>query len=151
MWPLDGWSRTAIHTPATIAPPTALCAFSVWSRNVAAPLALAYTGQRLTEIEAGSALACRARTDKAGAIPSEHAKGNAIDISSFVLADHRRIRVEQPESDFHLAHDLVGALRTTACGYFTTVRGPGSDPAHAEHFHFDLGVHGGTANYRLCE
>jgi Extensin-like protein C-terminus len=99
---------------AIVGKPTMLCSFarqfSVWSRNVAAPLTLAYTGQKLTEIEAGSAFACRARTDKPGAIPSEHAKGNAIDISSFVLAYHRRVRVKQPESDFPLAHDLVGAL-----------------------------------------
>ena len=135
--------------------PTMLCSFarrfSAWSRDVAAPLTLGYTGQRLTEIEVGSAFACRARYDKPGAIPSEHAKGNAIDISSFVLADSRRIRVKQPESDMPLAHDLAQALRTTACGYFTTVLGPGADPAHAEHFHLDLATHGSTAYYRICE
>ena len=135
--------------------PTMLCSFArqfaLWSRAVAAPLTLAYTGQRLTEIEAGSAFACRARTDKPGAIPSEHAKGDAIDVASFVLADRRRVRVKQPESDLALAHELVGALRTAACGYFTTVLGPGSDSAHAEHFHFDLALHGANANYRICE
>ena len=68
-----------------------------------------------------------------------------------MLIDNRRIRVRPPESDLPLAHELVGALRTTACGYFTTVLGPGSDAAHAEHFHFDLGLHGATANYRICE
>jgi hypothetical protein len=42
-------------------------------------------------------------------------------------------------------------LRTTACGYFTTVLGPGSNLAHATHYHFDLGVHGKSGNYRICE
>jgi hypothetical protein len=135
--------------------PTMLCSFarqfSSWSREVAAPLTVAYTGQKLAEIGAGSAFSCRARYDKPGAIPSEHAKGDAIDIASFGLADNRRIPVKQPESGPPLAHDLVHALRTTACGYFTTVLGPGSDAAHAEHLHFDSGMHGSTPNYRICE
>jgi hypothetical protein len=135
--------------------PTMLCSFgrqfSGWVREVGAPLTLAYTGQKLTQIEAGAAFACRARYDKPGAIPSEHAKGDAIDIASFVLADNRRILVKQQDSDVPLARDLIRALRTTACGYFTTVLGPGSDSAHEEHLHFDSGMHGATPNYRICE
>jgi hypothetical protein len=135
--------------------PAMLCSFarqfSGWVRDVGAPLTLAYTGQKLTEIEAGQAFACRARYDKPGAVPSEHAKGDAIDIASFVLADNRRIRVKEQGSDVRLARDLVRALRTTACGYFTTVLGPGSDAAHEEHLHFDSAMHGATANYRVCE
>ncbi len=49
------------------------------------------------------------------------------------------------------ARDLVHALRMTACGYFTTVLGPGADAAHEAHFHFDFGIHGATPNYRICE
>ncbi len=134
--------------------PTMVCGFAAtlgrWTRDVAAPLTLAYTGQKLAEIDAGS-FACRARYDKPGAVPSEHAKGDAVDIAAFVLADKRRIRIAPPESDLPRAHDLVGALRTTACGFFTTVLGPGADLAHAEHLHFDSGLHGATANYRICE
>jgi hypothetical protein len=135
--------------------PAMLCSFgrqfSSWVRDVGAPLTLAYTGQKLTQIEAGQAFACRARYDKPGAIPSEHAKGDAIDIASFVLADNRRIAVKQQGSDIPLARDLVRALRTTACGYFTTVLGPGADSAHEDHLHFDSGMHGVTPNYRICE
>jgi Extensin-like protein C-terminus len=123
--------------------------FSTWVRDVAAPMTLAYTGKRLSQIESGSAFSCRARYDKPGAVPSEHAKGDAIDIAAFVLDGGRRLRVKGQESDTE--RDLVRALRTTACGYFTTVLGPGSDAAHAEHFHFDTGLHGVTPNYRICE
>ena len=91
------------------------------------------------------------RYDKPGLVPSEHAKGDAIDIGSFVLADGRRIPVKQQNSDIRLSTDLVHALRMTACGYFTTVLGPGSDTAHEEHLHFDSGMHGATPNYRICE
>jgi hypothetical protein len=129
--------------------PIMLCSFgrqfSGWVRDIAAPLTLGYTGQRLAEVETGSAFACRSRYDKPGLIPSEHAKGDAIDIVSFVLADNRRVLVKQQNSD------LIHALRMTACGYFTTVLGPGADAAHAEHLHFDSGMHGATPNYRICE
>jgi hypothetical protein len=42
-------------------------------------------------------------------------------------------------------------LRGSACGYFTTVLGPGANEAHKEHFHFDLGQHGKTDNFKICE
>jgi hypothetical protein len=133
--------------------PIMLCSFgrqfSDWVRDVGAPSTLACTGQRLTQIETGPGCACRARYDKAGAIPSE--QGDAIDIVSFVLADNRRIGVKQQDSDIPLARDLVRALRTTAFGYFTMVLGPGSDAPHEEHLHFDSGMHGATPNYRICE
>ena len=129
--------------------PVMLCSFgrqfSGWVREVAAPLTLGYTGQRLAEVETGSAFDCRSRYDKPGLVPSEHAKGDAVDIVSFVLADKRRIQAKQQNSD------LIHALRMTACGYFTTVLGPGADAAHAEHLHFDSAIHGATPNYRICE
>ena len=46
-------------------------------------------------IETGQGFACRARYDKPGEVPSEHAKGDALDIAAFVLADSRRIFVKQ--------------------------------------------------------
>jgi hypothetical protein len=135
--------------------PTMLCSFvrelGDWVRDVAAPLTLAYTGRRLARIESGGAFVCKARYDKPGQIPSEHAKGDAIDIFAFVLADNRSIHVKPEESDSPVERDLVRVLRTTACAYFTTVLGPGTDAAHAEHFHFDTGLHGATPNYRICE
>ncbi len=146
---------TAFGTVGISGEPAMLCSFarqfSGWVRDVGTPLTLGYTGQRLARIEAGAGFACRARYDKPGEVPSEHAKGDALDITSFVLADNRRIPVKQQDSDSPLTRDLIHALRVTACGYFTTVLGPGSDSAHAEHFHFDSGMHGATPNYRICE
>ena len=146
---------TAFGTVEISGEPAMLCSFarqfSGWVREVAAPLTLGYAGQRLMRIEAGQGFGCRARYDKPGEVPSEHAKGDALDITAFVLADNRRIPVKQQASDIPPAGDLIHALRTTACGYFTTVLGPGSDPAHEDHFHFDTGLHGATPNYRICE
>ncbi len=135
--------------------PTMLCSFarqfSGWVREIAAPLTLGYTGQRLMQIETGPGFVCKARYDKPGAVPSEHAKGDAIDVASFVLADKRHVAVKQQSADVPAGGDLVHALRMSACGYFTTVLGPGADPSHEAHLHFDSGVHGATPNYRICE
>ena len=83
------------------AKPSMLCSFGLkftdWVRDVAAPLTLAYTGQKLAEIETGPGFTCTARYDKPGALPSEHAKGDAIDVVSFVLADKRRVTVKEPD------------------------------------------------------
>jgi hypothetical protein len=144
---------TAAGSVSMSGEPAMLCSFaqqfSGWVREVAAPLALGYVGQKLVRIETGEAFACRARYDKPDAVPSEHAKGNAVDIAAFVLADGSRILVKQ--KDDGAARDLAHALRMTACGYFTTVLGPGTDPAHEAHFHFDSALHGATPNYRICE
>ncbi|MBV9290514.1 MAG: extensin family protein [Hyphomicrobiales bacterium] len=144
---------TAAGNVSMAGEPALLCSFarefSGWVREVAAPLTLGYVGARLARIETGEAFACKARYDKPGAVPSEHAKGNAVDIAAFVLADGREIFVKQQDDE--TAHALVHALRMTACGYFTTVLGPGADASHAAHFHFDSAVHGATPNYRICE
>ena len=130
------------------AKPSMLCSFGLkftdWVRDVAAPLTLAYTGQKLAEIETGPGFACTARYDKPGRCRANTPKATRSTSCSFVLADKRRVTVKDPDP-------LVGALRMTACGYFTTVLGPGADPQHETHLHLDMLMHGGTANYRICE
>jgi hypothetical protein len=79
----------------------------------------------------------------------KHKLRERANIAAFVLADGRCIFVKR--QDDMTARDLAHALRMTACGYFTTVLGPGTDPAHEAHFHFDSGLHGATPNYRICE
>ena len=43
------------------------------------------------------------------------------------------------------------AVRTAACGWFTTVLGPGSDAFHASNMHLDIELHGSSGSYRICE
>lgn len=122
-----------------------------WIGNVVEPLARHHLGAGLAAVETGPGYACRKRNNQATGKISEHAKGNALDIAAFTLSDGRRIAVrpvDQPTPD---VTNFLAAVRTTACGYFLTVLGPGSDAAHAEHLHLDLGPHGRTLNYRICE
>ncbi len=67
---------------------------------------------------------------------SEHAFGNAIDFGAFVLEDGREIAVARSEN--LSTSRFLARVRQAACGPFTTVLGPGTDEAHADHFHFDL-------------
>ncbi len=54
-------------------------------------------------------------------------------------------RAETPEAKF-----LV-AVRDAACTVFTTVLSPDTNAAHRSHMHFDLGCHGKTCTYLICE
>jgi hypothetical protein len=135
--------------------PTMACAFArqftTWVRDVAAPLTLAYMNSKLAAIETGQGFACRTRYDAPGEKISEHAKGNAIDVTAFRLEDSRRLSVKDASASTQIDGILMRTYRATGCGYFTTILGPGSNEAHKEHLHFDYGLHGNTTNYRICE
>jgi hypothetical protein len=122
-----------------------------WLGNVVEPLARHHLGGGLAAVETGPGYVCRNRNNEAAGKLSEHAKGNALDIAAFALRDGRRVAVLPPDRVAPAEAAFLAAVRTTACGYFLTVLGPGSDAAHAEHLHVDLGQHGRTANYRICE
>jgi hypothetical protein len=69
---------------------------------------------------------------------SEHAKGNAIDLMGITLDSGRVIDVEKPGWFSFRERGFLRKVRGEACGYFTTVLGPGYNWAHRNHFHFDL-------------
>ncbi len=122
-----------------------------WIGSVVEPLARHHLGDGLAAIETGPGYVCRNRNNAAAGKLSEHATGNALDIAAFALSDGRRVEVRPPEQLSSAEAGFLAAVRTTACGYFLTVLGPGGDDAHAGHLHVDLGLHGRTANYRICE
>jgi hypothetical protein len=88
---------------------------------------------------------CRTRNGADGAVLSEHARGNAMDIDAVVFEDGRVLSLSSPQLELGLAT----TIRSTACDSFSTVLGPGADAAHERHIHLDLERrrHGG----RLCE
>jgi hypothetical protein len=120
-----------------------------WIGNVIEPLARHHLGSGLAAVDTGPGYACRKRNNAATGKLSEHAKGNAIDVAAFRLNDGSRIAVRPGDGPAPAVTAFLAAVRITACGYFLTVLGPGSDDAHAEHLHLDL--RGRTANYRICE
>jgi hypothetical protein len=135
--------------------PVLNCAFArqfvTWLGDVAAPVVAGHEDSALAAVSTGPGFQCRGRNGDASAKMSEHASGNAIDIDAIVLADKKRIDIVSVADAANPAYRLLMALRISACGYFTTVLGPGSNAAHATHYHFDLGIHGKSSNYRICE
>jgi hypothetical protein len=125
--------------------------FAEWTANVAAPMVEGHSHQALASIVTGPGFVCRGRNGDSSSKVSEHALGNAIDIAAFVLADKTTLPVKDVLDKAKSYQPLLKALRITGCGYFTTVLGPGSNAAHEEHYHFDLGIHGKSGNYRICE
>lgn len=150
---------TAIETPAGEvdfpSAPILNCVFAKrftsWVADVAAPVVKAHTDEALAAIVTGPGYECRTRNGDTTTKISEHASGNAVDIVSFKLADKESMPVANVAKTSHVESRWLMALRVSACGYFTTVLGPGANAAHAEHYHFDLGLHGKSGNYRICE
>jgi hypothetical protein len=124
--------------------------FAIWVSDVASPVVAAHRGAKLDALSTGPGFQCRGRVGEASGKTSEHASGNAIDIDA-LIAGGKRIEIADVAAPDNPARPLLMALRISACGYFTTVLGPGSNAAHASHYHFDLGVHGKSSNYRICE
>jgi hypothetical protein len=125
--------------------------FSRWIADVANPLAIQHLGGTITAVRSGKGFVCRRRNNLPTGKLSEHSFGNAIDIIGFDLANGAKFNVREASKLPPNEAGFLDALRKTACGYFTTVLGPGSNPAHATHLHVDLGKHGKSGNYRICE
>jgi hypothetical protein len=117
--------------------PVLHCAFAesvaTWLRDEAAPRA-DKLGAGLRTVETYDDFECRGRNRVAGAKLSEHGKGNAVDLRSFILADGRAMGL----TDVKVAKEFRDDIRESACHRFTTVLGPGSDSHHEGHIHLDL-------------
>lgn len=116
-----------------------------WLAAVVQPSAQARFGSAVVGLESFGAYSCRSIDNLQGTQLSEHAFGNAIDVSGFKLADGREISIvrdwkktDTQESAF------LHEIHAGACSHFTTVLGPGADPFHYNHFHLDLAMHGAT-------
>jgi hypothetical protein len=117
--------------------------FSKWLKESGAPILSAQLNSPVESISTGPGFECRGRNGDGSAKVSEHGYGNAVDISTFRLRNGKTLNVGDST--------LLPGVRASACGYFTTVLGPGSNVAHAAHFHFDMGAHGKSGNYRICQ
>ncbi len=131
-----------------------IAALNNWVKDVVEPEAQARFNERVVEITSFGTYSCRGINGDAGARLSEHAFGNAIDVSGFRLADGREISImrDWPRGD-PPTQAFLRDIHAGACGYFTTVLGPGYNFLHYNHFHLDLAMHGETSTgpRRYCE
>jgi hypothetical protein len=112
-----------------------------WLDDVVQPAADDWFGEKVVRIEVPSAYACRTRNSQFGAKLSEHARGNAIDVSAFILESGERVSVLSDWNGSRKKRKFLRQVREEACGRYKTVLGPGSDRFHKDHFHFDLQAH----------
>ena len=142
--------RTSIRLPDE---PTLSCRFGErfghWLRDLVAPLIAGELAVELKSVRTGPGYECRNRNRAEAGKISAHAFGLAADVASFELANGRTLTVK-PDGDEH-SQATVAAIRVAACGWFTTLRGPGSDAAHADHMHVDIMQHGSSDRYRICQ
>jgi hypothetical protein len=106
-----------------------------WLENTAKP-AFADMGGGLKGLRLSGHYACKTQNNQPGARISAHARGRAIDISSFILVDGTVITVGEGWADTETS-GVMRELHAGACGLFSTVLGPEADRYHAGHFHFD--------------
>lgn len=102
-------------------------------------------GSPLVSVATAASYDCRNRNSQQAAKISEHARGNAIDLSAVRLKNRTgyALASEGTPETFRVR------FRDAACRFFSTVLGPGSDPYHAEHIHLDRAERRG--GYRICQ
>jgi len=135
--------RIAITPPATLRC-TMAEAVAHWIREDVVPIA-ATLGAPLGGIANFDSYDCRGRNRVAGALISEHGKGNALDVRAVTLANGKNYEL----TDIAVAKPMRENLKASACARFTTVLGPASDGFHENHVHVDLAERRG--GYRICQ
>ena len=123
-----------------------------FTTNRIQPLAEFHLGTKVTTIATGPGFVCRRRNNRPDGKLSEHAFGNAVDITTMKLANGERFEVKQKALQPPPAAAFQASIRREACVFFTTVIGPGTNDTHATHLHLDLGRSKKNPNpYRICE
>jgi hypothetical protein len=126
-------------------------ALDQWLADVVQPAAFRYFGAPVIGAKVLGSYSCRTRNNQPGARISEHAFGNAIDISSFMLAGGRWTEVETGWRGRGDERAFWHEIHAGACKRFYTVLSPDADSFHHNHLHLDLARHSRDGNYRYCK
>lgn len=124
-------------------------ALGAWTSEVISSAASLHLATPLEALLTGPGYECRTRNRAETGKLSEHGRGRALDLIGLRMADGREISIASVHRASGAERDFLLAAMTSACGYFATVLGPGSDAAHADHLHVDLAQRG-DRNYRIC-
>lgn len=137
---LQGLSGNIGVRPAVTLNCQVTLAFAKWVKNELAPSARFRYWSGIKTIQPLGGYSCRRMNNSRQKYNpmSEHARGNAIDVGKFVLKSGHAIDVRKKGLFSFREGRLLQAVRSDSCKYFNTVLGPGSNPEHWNHFHFDL-------------
>lgn len=114
-------------------------ALSRWTREMMLPAAaLAFPEKKVTAIANASTYICRNRNSAENGKISEHAKGNAVDISTIAFDKGEPLVMKPRGEDGTPEGAFQRAITAAACLFFRTVLSPGSDATHQDHLHLDV-------------
>jgi hypothetical protein len=136
--PLTTRSVAATITPAATLACPVVSALDRWVAEAIQPAAQRWFGQPVVEIKQISAYSCRGMNGNPRARISEHAFGNALDISAFVLADGHVVTIRRGWAGTPEEQGFLRDVQSAACSMFSTVLAPGSNRFHYDHIHVDL-------------
>jgi hypothetical protein len=122
-----------------------------WVQEVVEPAARYNFRQELAGVKVLASYSCRPMNSVEGAMISEHAYANAVDIGGFVLADGSTISVRNDWNGSAREQAFLRSVHNGACEYFTTVLGPNYNSLHNDHFHLDLAHHGRDGLMHICK
>src|SRR6202163_4776564 len=134
---VTAFGPVAMRPAATLACPI-VSALDRWLADAVQPAAQRWFGARVVEIKQISAYSCRGMNGNSHAHISEHAFGNALDISAFTLADGRQVTVKDGWRGLPEEQGFLRDIEAAACQQFSTVLAPGSNAYHYDHMHVDL-------------
>ena len=125
-----------LNRPAALSCDLAL-AFASFEYEFIQPLAVRYLRQPVTRVWHAGTYHCRDIRGKAKGL-SEHAKGRAIDLTGFDLADGTVINIGRDWRAPGPKAEFLRALVKRACERFDVVLTPDHDREHHDHLHLDL-------------
>ncbi|MDO3442612.1 extensin family protein [Agrobacterium sp. V1] len=114
-------------------------ALSRWTKEMMLPAAaLALPEKKVTAIANASTYICRNRNSAETGKISEHAKGNAVDISTIAFDKGEPLVMKPRGEDGTPEGAFQRTITAAACLFFRTVLSPGSDATHQDHLHLDV-------------
>jgi len=148
--PKVGGALNIGYSPSDVAPSCpVVTALALWEWRVVKPAAREILGSEVIRIRHFGSYSCRRLYGRSEGRWSEHAIGNAIDISSFELADGRVIVLQRDWNEENAEAQFLHTIRDGACDLFATVLSPDYNAAHADHFHLDQAERGAMGR-TLC-
>ncbi len=143
---LTGPAVTPLQVPLRPREVASTCAvaaaLTLWLRDGVQPAAERHLGQRVVALTHLGTVNCRriggGGANDSGAAWSEHATGNAIDISGFILADGSRVSLLDHWDATDGRSAFLRDARDAACELYATTLSPDYNRAHADHLHLDM-------------
>ena len=135
---LRGTGTAKLGRPAIVTCPLA-ATLVLLDRQVLQPAARQLYGSEVTRIDHVGSYVCRNLYGRSNAPLSRHAQAAAIDLTGFVLADGREVRITGDWNAQGKAGAFLHRVHNRACEVAGMVLGPDYNREHRSHFHVEAG------------